>query len=322
MSELPTISVIIPVYKVEAWLDVCVQSVLDQTYQNLEILLVDDGSPDNCGAMCDSWAEKDSRIRVIHKPNGGLSSARNAGLDQITGEYVTFLDSDDVIHPELCSHLLRCIRKSGAKLSIGEVAHIFPEQPADYTVSDQMQCLSATEAIQAMWYQQSFLPCACAKLYHRDLFQTIRFTEGILFEDLDIMHLLFAAAEKVVYTPSPLYGYNHREDSITTKAFGIRDLDILKISDKLVAYAEQTNQALLPAARCYACVAAMRVALNAPDTPELAEGRRRAEAILKDWGKSVLKDKRIRKKTRYGLTLYLHCRPLARFVYKRINRWK
>ena len=322
MSVLPTITVIIPVYKVEPWLDACVESVLAQTYQSLEILLVDDGSPDRSGAMCDRWAAKDSRIRVIHKENGGLSSARNSGLDVATGEFITFLDSDDVLDPRICEHMMDCIQKSGANLSICDAAHIFPNTPPVYQLSEDMQVMSREDAIRQMWYQHSFLPSAWAKLYHRDLFQNIRFTEGILYEDIDVMHLLFWEAQTVVYTPSALYGYNHREDSITTKPFGVRDLDILTIADKLVSFAEKENKDLLPSALCYRVVAALRVALNAPDTQDLAKGRRKAREILKTWGKSVLKDKNIRKKTRYGLILYLYCRPMARLVYKRINRWK
>lgn len=318
----PSISVIIPVYKVESWLDACVESVLAQTYQDLEIILVDDGSPDRCGAMCDAWAEKDARIQVVHKKNGGLSSARNAGLAVATGAYILFVDSDDVLDPRICEKLWNAIASSGSKLAICDAAHIFPEQAADYTVCDEIYAYSAPEAIRHMWYQHSFLPSAWAKLYHRDLFQDIRFTEGILYEDIDIMHLLFAAAGKVVYNPSALYGYNHREDSITTKPFSLRDLDILKIANKLVAYAEESDASLLPAAHCYSVVAALRVELNAPDTAELAQGHKDAQEILKKWGKQVLKDTAIRKKTKYGLMLYLYCRPLAKLIYKRINRWK
>ena len=318
----PVISVIIPVYKVEAWLDSCVSSVLSQTYSNLEIILVDDGSPDRCGQMCDTWAEKDSRIQVLHKQNGGLSSARNAGMAVAGGEYVMFVDSDDVLDPRICQQLYNCIERTGAKLSICDAAHIFPGQSPEYCLREEMQTLSSEEAIRQMWYQHSFLPSAWAKLYHRDILKSNRFSEGLLYEDIDIMHLMFAAAGKIVYNPSALYGYNHREDSITTKAFSTRDLDILKIAAKLMAYAENTAPALLPAARCYSTVAAMRVELNAPDTADFAQGHETARTILKEWGKSVLQDKNIRKKTKYGLMLCLFCRPLAKIVYKRINRWK
>lgn len=106
MNQPELISIIVPVYKVEKYLDKCVESIVEQTYKNLEIILVDDGSPDNCSAMCDEWAQKDSRIKVIHKENGGLSSARNAGLDACTGDYIGFVDSDDWIEPDMYEYLL------------------------------------------------------------------------------------------------------------------------------------------------------------------------------------------------------------------------
>ena len=113
---MPTISVIIPVYKVERYLDACVASVVGQTYPDLEIILVDDGSPDNCPALCDAWAAKDTRIRVIHRSNGGLSAARNSGLDVCTGDYIAFVDSDDRLGPETLERALRAQQRSGADL--------------------------------------------------------------------------------------------------------------------------------------------------------------------------------------------------------------
>lgn len=118
MNSQPKISVIVPVYKTEGLLDRCVESIVGQTYKNLEIILVDDGSPDNCPAMCDEWAEKDSRIRVIHKENGGVSSARNAALDIATGDYIVFVDSDDWIEPEMYSSLIQKISESGKNIAL------------------------------------------------------------------------------------------------------------------------------------------------------------------------------------------------------------
>lgn len=118
MNSQPKISVIVPVYKTEGLLDRCVESIVGQTYKNLEIILVDDGSPDNCPAMCDEWAEKDSRIRVIHKENGGVSSARNAALDIATGDYIGFVDSDDWIEPEMYSSLIQKISESGKNIAL------------------------------------------------------------------------------------------------------------------------------------------------------------------------------------------------------------
>ena len=115
----PLISVIVPCYNVEEYLPKCIESILNQTYRNLEILLVDDGSPDNCGRICDEYAAKDSRIRIIHKKNGGLSDARNAALDVMTGEYVTFIDSDDYVSDDYVEYLYKIIKESGVKI-VGE----------------------------------------------------------------------------------------------------------------------------------------------------------------------------------------------------------
>ena len=317
--EQPMISVIIPVYKVEKWLDRCVASVIAQTHCNLQILLVDDGSPDACGAMCDSWAQKDPRIRAIHKENGGLSSARNAGLEEATGAYVLFVDSDDLLHPQLCARLLEALTREKAGIAICDCAHIFGEAEPEYTISDNRVSMDAGEAICQLWYQTSFLPSAWGKLYKREIFADLRFTEGLLYEDIDMMHLAFAAGERIVYEPSRLYGYVHREDSITTQSFGIRDLDILKVADKLLAYS-QSHPNLEKAARCYACVAALRVALNAPK--ELEAGHAHAKALLQRYAGDVRKDPKARKKTRIGLFLYARCKPAMKWLYRRINRWK
>lgn len=121
------ISVIVPVYKVEQYLEKCVNSITAQTYSNLEIILVDDGSPDKCGDICDSLAEKDKRIKVIHKMNGGLSSARNAGIDIATGQYIGFVDSDDFIEPEMYEKLLKLIKQEGTKLAVCAVNYVYED---------------------------------------------------------------------------------------------------------------------------------------------------------------------------------------------------
>ena len=112
------VSIIIPVYKAEGYLNKCLESVVNQTYQNLEIILIDDGSPDNCPKMCDDWAKKDKRIKVIHKENGGVSSARNCALDKLTGDYICFVDSDDTIHPKYVEILIRNLKEANADISV------------------------------------------------------------------------------------------------------------------------------------------------------------------------------------------------------------
>lgn len=320
MCTQPLISLIIPVYNVEQYLDACIESVLAQTYQNLEILLVDDGAKDHSGSLCDNWAQKDKRIRVIHQENKGLSGARNTALDQFQGEYVMFIDSDDVISPMLCQVLYDALAQGG-DVAICDPVHIFPDKPWSYRQATRTVSMDATEAISKMWYQTAFLPSAWGKLYRANLFRTRRFTPGRLFEDIDIMHEVLFDAEKIVYTDAQLYGYLHRENSITTKSFGQRDLDILLIAEKILAFSKDKPELEDPA-KAYAVTAALRVFLNAPKNDAFHDGILQANALIAQYGKAVAKDPHIRKKNRYALSLYFFCKPLMRFVYKFINRWK
>ena len=322
MLENKCISVIVPVYKVEDYLDRCVNSILAQTYEDLQILLVDDGSPDGSGVMCDTWALRDSRIRVIHKPNGGLSSARNAGLEKAEGGYVMFIDSDDVIHPDTCRILMELAQTHRAQIVSFEPAHTFDDGQPPYVLHRETAVLTAEEAISRMWYQTGFFPSACTKLYSRSVFENQRFAAGILFEDVQIMHRLLWKAKTVVTTSAALYGYMHRGESITTNAFSHRDLDILPIAQGMLDFAREKAPSLLGAAKAYCVTAAMRVELNAPNTADFAQGRQTAREMLKKYGVGVLTDRHTRTKTRCALLLYFCCRPLLRPVYKRIDRWK
>lgn len=320
IANEPLISVIVPVYNVGAYLDKSLETLVNQTYRNLEILLVNDGSTDNSGELCDHWARKDSRIRVIHQKNGGLSRARNVGLDMASGEYLLFFDSDDLLSPDLCRVLLDALGADG-DIAICDVAHVFPDQPYSFEMTEEQEVLTAEETVRQMWYQTGFLPSAWAKLYRRKLWETLRFTPDLRFEDIDILHEVFWSAGKIVYNHSRLYGYVHRENSITTASFSLRDMDILKIAEKILRFV-QDKPSIAGAAQAYATTAALRIYLNAPREAEYAEGIAKAEELLNRYGGQVAADKNARKKNRYALRLYFTCRPVLRFVYKHINRWK
>ena len=318
MSE-PLISVIIPVYNVEKYLDACMESVVAQSYQNLQIILVDDGTKDRSDAICDAWAEKDSRIQVIHQQNRGLSGARNTGIAAARGEYILFVDSDDVISPLLCQTLLDALGE--ADMAVCDPVHVFPGKDWAYALSQTVTVMTSEEAIKTMWYQTGFLPSAWGKLYRRSLWQSRQFTEGRLFEDIDLMHEVLYETKTVAYTPARLYGYLHREDSITTKKFSVRDLDVLLIADKILAFVKD-KPALLPAARAYAVTAGLRIYLNAPQKPEFSQGLTKAGELVDTMGRQVLADPNIRRKNRIALQLYFNSKPLLRFVYRFVNRWK
>lgn len=319
-ASAPLISVIVPVYNVSSYLDRSLETLVAQTYRNLEIILVNDGSTDNSGELCDLWAARDSRIRVIHQKNGGLSRARNAGIDLASGDFFLFFDSDDLMSPDLCQVLYDSLGTDG-DIAICDIVHVFPDKPYAFERTSRQEILTPEDAIKQMWYQAGFLPSAWAKLYRRHIFKSHRFTPDLRFEDIDILHELLWSAKKIVYNHSKLYGYVHRENSITTASFSVRDMDILKVTDRILEFS-QDKPALIAPARAYATTAALRIYLNAPEKAEFSGGIAQAEDLLRHYGKQVAADPKARKKNRYALWLYFYGKPLLRFVYKRVNRWK
>lgn len=237
----PLISVIVPIYKVEKLLPRCVDSLLGQTWKNLEIILVDDGSPDGCGALCDAYAEKDSRVRVIHKLNGGLSSARNAGIDIARGEYLGFVDSDDWVDLDSYEKLVRLAEKYRASMVCGgrydseesgkEVPGLCP--PREEVITGQ-ECASRI----FRWDNMDM--AAWDKLYHRDLFREIRYPLGIIWEDLPTTYRIALKAERVAMANFPFYHYFQRSGSITRTIFTEREFVYPEHAIKIHDYISQS----------------------------------------------------------------------------------
>lgn len=247
MNENVKISIIIPVYKVEKYLDKCVESVVGQTYKNLEIILVDDGSPDNCPVMCDEWAQKDSRIKVIHKQNGGLSSARNVGLDACTGDYIGFVDSDDWIEPDMYEYLLNIGTKNNADVSRCEF--VIEAKNSDSTVDSQndseLKVVSGDELIIELVNGDYNEGIMCNKLYKRRLFDSVRFKEGITIEDCLANYYIYKQQVTLVSSFAVKYHYLQRGDSITGTAFSEKSFDILKVHNE-ITNSEINNPATYP----------------------------------------------------------------------------
>lgn len=204
----PIISIIVPVYKVEQYLSRCIDSILNQAFQDFELILVDDGSPDNCGEICDIYTLKDNRIKVIHKENGGLSDARNTGLDIATGEYISFVDSDDVVHPQMYTRLYDLIQRTGAEIAQCEYAR-FDKEIEFQCLSESAEEIVCTnvEAIDLLIESNRFIPPVWNKLYKRELFSSIRFPKGKIHEDEFTTYKLFYAANKIAYIDLPMYYY-------------------------------------------------------------------------------------------------------------------
>ena len=216
-KKVKMISVIVPVYRVEKYLKRCVDSILQQTYENIEIILVDDGSPDQSGKICDDIARIDSRVRVIHKKNGGLSSARNAALEIINGDYVSFVDSDDLIHPQMIELLLNKMLENNSDVVCTGLRN-FSSTNVVFNNIDEIECevLQQCDFINHL-YPENFgkiSVTSCGKIFKRSVFENIRFPEGVIYEDLSIYIDILLKCQKILVTNKELYYYYYNPDSI------------------------------------------------------------------------------------------------------------
>lgn len=226
----PLISLILPVYGVEDYLEECIQSVVTQTYQNIEIILVDDGSKDRCPQIIDEWAARDARIRPVHKENGGLSSARNAGMELAKGEYITFIDSDDWVEPEYCEKLYETIRSCNADVAVGFVMRVKGEEkiPIILDVEPNIPYL-VSKAIKSIL--ERFV-AAWGKLYKAELLQGVRFPEGRLAEDFPFQLAILKKSKTVGFCNAYLYNYRMREGSIARSIKPKYMLDHIQVLDE------------------------------------------------------------------------------------------
>ena len=231
---MPLISVIVPVYKVEPYLRQCVDSILAQTFTGFELILVDDGSPDNCGAICDEYAERDSRIHVIHQENGGLSAARNAGIDwafeNSDSKWLTFIDSDDAVSSDFFSCTLTTAEENNAEIVVCDFIRFSSEIPAVTAEIDQpVFLLSGREACFRLYDDDGVkFTIACGKLYRKDLFRDIRYPAGMQHEDEATTYRALYLAEHVAELKSQLYFYRENPQSIMNVKFSTKRFDALK----------------------------------------------------------------------------------------------
>lgn len=272
MNQDTLISVIVPVYKVEKYLDRCVESIVNQTYLNLEIILVDDGSPDSCPAMCDAWAQKDSRIKVIHKENGGLSDSRNAGMAAASGAYIGFVDGDDYIAPEMYRLLLERIREEGSDISACGAELVFEDGTAPRPLTKSGTCVldreTAMEAVvreswlkQPVWY----------KLYKTALIRDIPFPVGKYHEDVFWTWQAVARAKSVSVFDTPCYFYVQRRGSIMAERYSLRRLDAVEAKCQRLEFLEKAYPQLAACAReelFFFCLFQGQKALLHPDREE------------------------------------------------------
>lgn len=261
----PIISIIVPIYNVEKYLPKCIESILNQTFKEFELILVDDGSPDNSGAICDKYAEKDKRIRVIHKANGGLSSARNIALDTAIGEYIGFVDSDDYIDKYMYENLYKLCVETNSDIGVCNFVRELNGEIRNKEFKLIVKEFNNLEAMRELFKGILYRFSACNKLFKRECINEIRFPEGRIHEDLSTTYKVFSNAKKVVYTSYGGYIYIKRENSILTSTFNENRLQAFDgwneiLEFMLSNYRQLENEVI--AAFSYACIDNIYYVLN------------------------------------------------------------
>ncbi len=246
----PVISVIIPVYQVEKYLDRCVKSLLCQTYRNLEIILVDDGSCDDCARICDTWVKADGRIRAIHKRNGGLSDARNAGIPFATGEYISYIDSDDMVTQDYFEVMLHTLQVEKSDIIECGVVKFYEDNHFDEYNDDLIVTSYRTvEALSGLIYESPFHQHVWNKLYKAELVLDVPFPFGKLNEDEFWTYQIFGRAKRVTKINKTMYHYFQRGGSIMGEGFNLRRLDALEGKYNRQQYIEKNFPGLTSQAR-------------------------------------------------------------------------
>ena len=280
------ISVIVPIYNVEPYLRRCVDSLLGQTHRDLELILVDDGSPDGCGAVCDEYAAMDGRVRVLHKPNGGLSDARNAGLQIARGELIAFVDSDDWVSPNYLERLHTALRQTGADIcecswlkTVGETAC-----PA---AQGEVRVFAPEEAMEQLIHDGEFRQHVWNKLYRREVIADIFFPKGKTNEDEFWTYQVFGRAQKVAKIPDVLYFYFQRPSSIMGETYSLKRLDALEAKLQRQVFLDAHFPALSLPARCNlfgSCIYAGQMSLRYLPAAHRSAARAKISAIVGQCG--------------------------------------
>ena len=316
----PLISIIIPVYNVEKYLDYCLQSVLTQDYTNLEIILIDDGSTDSSGQMCDEYAKTDSRVMVIHQNNGGLSHARNVGMKVMRGEYFSFIDSDDYVRTDYISTLFRYILEDQTDLAVSLVKKVLDNKDIQPIAEENINhFIYNQEDIKLQMISRKVPMYAPGKLYKRELSNYMMFPVGRHFEDVPVSWKVINNVNNVSFIDSKLYYYRQRLDSIVNMSFKKERMDQVYFSEEIFDDTEDGTQLRNSAGtRCF-FAAADNYSLV---TKEFQEEKKQIKTSIKKYRKYVLKDNRAENSLKIMALLSYICPGLVRTLgraYKKHN---
>lgn len=316
------ISVIIPAYNAQRYLRQALESVLSQCGVEIEVVVVDDGSTDATPDIVAEYVSHDIRVRLLRRENGGLGAARNSGVNASVGEWVTFLDSDDVLLPDALAALLSEIGSTGCDIVVGRIVRDM-EMGAVCRQKGMVKVVDAGEAVAMTLYQNKGMePSACGKLYRRSIFETERFAEGLWYEDLDFFYRAYFAAGRIVVTDVPVYFYRCNPDGFLG-SFTSGRLDVLKVTERLENYISRSHPALLPAARDRRLSAnfnMLGLLLNQQLTKEYADKIKECLALIRIYRLGSLLNPKVRLKNKLGIMVSYAGVPMLRLLLKYVYR--
>lgn len=264
------VSVIVPVYKVEKYIRKCLDSLAAQTYKNLEVIMIDDGSPDNCGAICDEYAQKYPFIKVIHQENRGYGGARNVGVAASKGKYITFVDSDDFVEPNYVEYLVNLLTDHDADIAIGGSRYAYEGVPVEPVKNNESTVteMDVEETLRRMNYTKGFGATVWAKIYKREIIVKYPIPEGVYYEDLANLYKYICESQKIVYGNQVIHYWLQRDGSQTRRPFDEHQMDGLQAAENQLAYMRDNHPSVVLAAKArYMCkvVEVMSTVIHTPN---------------------------------------------------------
>ena len=303
----PLISVIVPVYNVEQYLNKCVDSIINQTYKNIEILLIDDGSTDSSGFICDNYSKMYDNVKTYHKKNGGLSSARNYGIEKASGDLIGFVDSDDYIHKEMYERLYSLLSEDDADLSECLLANVYNGKVRQNNEPQRVLVVNSETAIDYALKAEIANVVAVDKLYRRSLFDHIRYPEGKTIEDGFVIVDILSECNRIVISTEQMYYYVHRKGSITTNLFSTKDLDAIEAYEKNYKIIKSKYPAILDSAEMRLCWAHFYVLdkIIYDNSEENRITKQRVVAFLRNHFGFILRNKQFTKGRKLATSLLM-----------------
>ena len=315
MEEL--ISVIVPVYNVENFLEECLISIINQSYRNLEIIIINDGSTDSSKDICEKYKKKDKRIKVIHQDNAGLSVARNTGIDNSLGKFLTFVDSDDYIHEKMIEILYNNMKKYNADISFCDYAK--NENEIETLPIDSAVLMSPIDMYNGLYDKHIKIISACLKLYKREIFDYIRYPKGKIYEDAFVIHKILDKSKVFVYSDNKLYFYRTRKGSIMNSKYSLKQLDYLEVLLERMAFMKERGYDYFYAREFYRYVKELKVNYKKIKKyfPKETE---KLKQLIKEFNKYYNKNTRkliIKKRIRFTLDMFwIKALFIEKYFYK------